>query len=86
MPYFMRFNPFSTKNYQSEPEFKPEEQVSPQAPKTITVDVEEVEAMRNMIMLAGRMRSLLQKVRYESLPMSIAKEIDTVLRDATNFD
>ena len=84
----MRFNPFSAKNYQSEPEPElelPQEQ-APQAPKTITVDANEVEAMRNMIMLAGRMRILLQKVRYESLPMSIAKEIDAVLRDATNFD
>lgn len=83
----MRFNPFSPKSHQATP--LPEEQdyeQAPQAPKTVMVDVTEVQAMRNMIMLAGRMRMLLEKVRYESLPMSIAKEIDAVLRDATNFD
>ena len=42
--------------------------------------------LHNIVRLSSAMRELLAQCRRESLPMKLAKEIDSVLAEAKEFD
>ena len=41
---------------------------------------------KSMIDLASKMRNLLEECRQQNLPMSLAKQIDSVLSEASGYD